>query len=190
MCTKKPYSRWNTVFALLLHRICSFSFRKKCGSQTQQSGSAPVENLKSLIPPTGAEPVIGKIVVRGKQQDAVKSQHSIEHAGGQGRKAQKEASPYQPWGGRTAAQSPASHSKAEQTHRDGKGQINEGGAEEKLQHTNSSFLGRPGEKQNPNHSIWADNAIRMVIGRGDWIRTSGPFVPNEVLYQAEPHLDD
>ena len=26
-------------------------------------------------------------------------------------------------------------------------------------------------------------------GRGDWIRTSDFFVPNEALYQAEPHPD-
>src|SRR2546425_5263463 len=26
-------------------------------------------------------------------------------------------------------------------------------------------------------------------GRGDWIRTSDPTVPNRVLYQAEPHPD-
>jgi hypothetical protein len=25
------------------------------------------------------------------------------------------------------------------------------------------------------------------INRDDWIRTSGPFVPNEVRYQAAPH---
>ena len=25
-------------------------------------------------------------------------------------------------------------------------------------------------------------------GRGDWIRTSGPYVPNVLLYQTEPHL--
>lgn len=24
-------------------------------------------------------------------------------------------------------------------------------------------------------------------GRDDWIRTSGPYVPNVVLYQTEPH---
>jgi hypothetical protein len=27
-------------------------------------------------------------------------------------------------------------------------------------------------------------------GRGDWIRTSDPTVPNRVLYQAEPHPDN
>ena len=26
-------------------------------------------------------------------------------------------------------------------------------------------------------------------GRGDWIRTSGLYVPNVALYQAEPHLE-
>ncbi len=25
------------------------------------------------------------------------------------------------------------------------------------------------------------------LNRDDWIRTSGPFVPNEVRYQAAPH---
>ena len=29
----------------------------------------------------------------------------------------------------------------------------------------------------------------MRNGRGDWIRTSGLYVPNVALYQAEPHLD-
>ena len=29
----------------------------------------------------------------------------------------------------------------------------------------------------------------MESGRGDWIRTSDFFVPNEALYQAEPHPD-
>jgi hypothetical protein len=31
--------------------------------------------------------------------------------------------------------------------------------------------------------------IRMnqTQNRDDWIRTSGPFVPNEVRYQAAPH---
>ena len=29
----------------------------------------------------------------------------------------------------------------------------------------------------------------MKYGRGDWIRTSDFFVPNEALYQAEPHPD-
>lgn len=28
-----------------------------------------------------------------------------------------------------------------------------------------------------------------AIGRGDKIRTCGPYVPNVVLYQTEPHLD-
>ena len=27
------------------------------------------------------------------------------------------------------------------------------------------------------------------IGRNDWIRTSDPYVPNVVLYQAEPRSD-
>ena len=27
------------------------------------------------------------------------------------------------------------------------------------------------------------------FGRGDWIRTSGLYVPNVALYQAEPHLE-
>jgi hypothetical protein len=26
-----------------------------------------------------------------------------------------------------------------------------------------------------------------MVNRDDWIRTSGPFVPNEVRYQAAPH---
>ena len=29
----------------------------------------------------------------------------------------------------------------------------------------------------------------VAYGRGDRIRTCGLFVPNEALYQAEPHLD-
>lgn len=29
-----------------------------------------------------------------------------------------------------------------------------------------------------------------AIGRGDKIRTCGPYVPNVVLYQTEPHLVD
>ena len=31
--------------------------------------------------------------------------------------------------------------------------------------------------------------MRFFRGRGDWIRTSGLYVPNVALYQAEPHLD-
>jgi hypothetical protein len=31
--------------------------------------------------------------------------------------------------------------------------------------------------------------MRYFNGRGDWIRTSGLYVPNVALYQAEPHLD-
>ena len=27
------------------------------------------------------------------------------------------------------------------------------------------------------------------VSRDDWIRTSGPYVPNVVLYQTEPHPD-
>lgn len=30
--------------------------------------------------------------------------------------------------------------------------------------------------------------LRKKYGRGDWIRTSGPYVPNVLLYQTEPHL--
>jgi hypothetical protein len=29
-----------------------------------------------------------------------------------------------------------------------------------------------------------------MTNRDDWIRTSGPFVPNEVRYQAAPHPVD
>ena len=29
----------------------------------------------------------------------------------------------------------------------------------------------------------------MKIGRGEWIRTTDPSVPNRVLYQAEPRPD-
>ena len=29
----------------------------------------------------------------------------------------------------------------------------------------------------------------FFVGRGDWIRTSGLYVPNVALYQAEPHLE-
>ena len=31
--------------------------------------------------------------------------------------------------------------------------------------------------------------MRYFDGRGDWIRTSGLYVPNVALYQAEPHLE-
>ena len=44
------------------------------------------------------------------------------------------------------------------------------------------FLGNekpPGQK---------DRAAPERCGRGDWIRTSGLYVPNVALYQAEPHL--
>ena len=33
------------------------------------------------------------------------------------------------------------------------------------------------------------NRIPSKYGRGDWIRTSGLYVPNVALYQAEPHLE-
>jgi hypothetical protein len=29
----------------------------------------------------------------------------------------------------------------------------------------------------------------MKAGRSEWIRTTGPYVPNVVLYQAELHSD-
>jgi|688.fasta_scaffold29645_7 hypothetical protein len=29
--------------------------------------------------------------------------------------------------------------------------------------------------------------LQTYTNRDDWIRTSGPFVPNEVRYQAAPH---
>ena len=32
-------------------------------------------------------------------------------------------------------------------------------------------------------------APRAKIGRGEWIRTTDPSVPNRVLYQAEPRPD-
>ena len=32
--------------------------------------------------------------------------------------------------------------------------------------------------------------LRVVIGRGEWIRTTDPSVPNRVLYQAEPRPDE
>ena len=32
--------------------------------------------------------------------------------------------------------------------------------------------------------------LQKKYGRGDWIRTSGPYVPNVLLYQTEPHLVD
>lgn len=31
--------------------------------------------------------------------------------------------------------------------------------------------------------------LPFIHGRGDWIRTSGLYVPNVALYQAEPHLE-
>jgi hypothetical protein len=31
--------------------------------------------------------------------------------------------------------------------------------------------------------------LRRVIGRGEWIRTTGLTVPNRALYQAEPRPD-
>ncbi len=40
-----------------------------------------------------------------------------------------------------------------------------------------------GKQKQP--SIW--KAV-FIDGRGDRIRTCGLFVPNEALYQAEPHL--
>ena len=33
-----------------------------------------------------------------------------------------------------------------------------------------------------------NQAVLFRCGRGDWIRTSGLYVPNVALYQAEPHL--
>ena len=35
----------------------------------------------------------------------------------------------------------------------------------------------------------SDKLNAVKDGRGDRIRTCGLFVPNEALYQAEPHLD-
>ena len=32
-------------------------------------------------------------------------------------------------------------------------------------------------------------ASLIKIGRGEWIRTTDPSVPNRVLYQAEPRPD-
>ena len=32
-----------------------------------------------------------------------------------------------------------------------------------------------------------NNLASDIQNRDDWIRTSGPFVPNEVRYQAAPH---
>ena len=31
--------------------------------------------------------------------------------------------------------------------------------------------------------------VTVLTSRDDWIRTSGPYVPNVVLYQTEPHPD-
>lgn len=31
--------------------------------------------------------------------------------------------------------------------------------------------------------------VTVLTNRDDWIRTSGPYVPNVVLYQTEPHPD-
>lgn len=33
-------------------------------------------------------------------------------------------------------------------------------------------------------------ALRRLSGRDDWIRTSGPFVPNEVRYRAALHPEN
>lgn len=34
------------------------------------------------------------------------------------------------------------------------------------------------------------SAADFICGRGDGIRTHGLFVPNEALYQTEPHLEN
>jgi hypothetical protein len=47
--------------------------------------------------------------------------------------------------------------------------------------------GQLGKTKHP-HSL---NSIEFVrkVGRGEWIRTTDPSVPNRVLYQAEPRPD-
>ncbi len=37
---------------------------------------------------------------------------------------------------------------------------------------------------------WTHRKLRKVIGRGEWIRTTGLLVPNQALYQAEPRPDE
>jgi hypothetical protein len=37
---------------------------------------------------------------------------------------------------------------------------------------------------------WTRRNQRKVIGRGEWIRTTGLLVPNQALYQAEPRPDE
>ena len=39
------------------------------------------------------------------------------------------------------------------------------------------------------HKKNTDHKVGAFCGRGDWIWTSGPYVPNVVLYQTEPHLE-
>lgn len=46
------------------------------------------------------------------------------------------------------------------------------------------------ETKNPNASPIRKVFGLFVCGRGDKIRTCGPYVPNVVLYQTEPHLVD
>jgi transposase len=43
------------------------------------------------------------------------------------------------------------------------------------------------KKQNLTLKKKHSGVVRPQQNRDDWIRTSGPFVPNEVRYQAAPH---
>ena len=45
------------------------------------------------------------------------------------------------------------------------------------------------QTKNHAHGIFPETAW-FSYGRGDKIRTCGPYVPNVVLYQTEPHLDE
>jgi hypothetical protein len=56
------------------------------------------------------------------------------------------------------------------------------------------FLRKAAEEANPPQYNYKQKIRCKCIGfsfhgRGDWIRTSGLYVPNVALYQAEPHLE-
>jgi hypothetical protein len=45
------------------------------------------------------------------------------------------------------------------------------------------------ESRKPS-AITTFNDSKQIIGRGEWIRTTGLLVPNQALYQAEPRPDE
>ena len=60
-----------------------------------------------------------------------------------------------------------------------------------LKRETGAFSVRPSarRKKPANDLIKSFAGFRPLKNRGDWIRTSGLYVPNVALYQTEPHLD-